>query len=280
MRNFYCCILLSCLCVCSCSTDSPEKRYRQILQEFQGKQIQFPDELGGNPLSENYDFIILAYIDSASCTTCRMRLSQWNEFLVRIEDETENDVGFVMVLNSSEDDELLSNIKFHRFTRPILFDSLDAYNQLNHFPSESSCQTFLLNSDNRILAIGSPVESNSIEALYMSIIGGAHVFDQNGRRNLVVDNPTQYVENVIVGDSVRVEFNIRNVTSDTLRIDRVDASCECVTLRPSATEIPPHEDLTVSMKYVADMSGEINRQGYIYFEDLSSPVILNLVSTK
>ncbi|HJD12060.1 MAG TPA: DUF1573 domain-containing protein [Candidatus Phocaeicola caecigallinarum] len=58
------------------------------------------------------------------------------------------------------------------FTYPACFDREDAFNRLNRFPSEMALQTFLLDKDNRLVAIGNPVHNPQVKELYLNIIGG------------------------------------------------------------------------------------------------------------
>ena len=57
----------------------------------------------------------------------------------------------------------------HKFIYPVCFDEEDSLNKLNHFPTDMAFQTFLLNSDNKVLAIGNPINPK-VKELYLKII--------------------------------------------------------------------------------------------------------------
>lgn len=55
---------------------------------------------------------------------------------------------------------------------PVCFEEDDYINRLNRFPSDMTFQTMLLNKENKVVAIGSPVLNPKIKDLYLEIITG------------------------------------------------------------------------------------------------------------
>jgi len=55
---------------------------------------------------------------------------------------------------------------------PVCFDEKDDFNRLNHFPGEMTFQTFLLDKDNKVVAIGNPVHNPKLKELYLKILTG------------------------------------------------------------------------------------------------------------
>ena len=71
--------LLLLLILCACSRPSETERYAAIVKEWQGKEIKLPhvmtDALTGDTIDlSDTDFIILTYVDSVGCTSCKMKL--------------------------------------------------------------------------------------------------------------------------------------------------------------------------------------------------------------
>ena len=58
------------------------------------------------------------------------------------------------------------------FTYPVCFDEGDELNRLNCFPAEMAFQTFLLDADNRVVALGNPVHNPEVKSLYLRLLRG------------------------------------------------------------------------------------------------------------
>lgn len=55
-------------------------------------------------------------------------------------------------------------------------DKQDSIAKLNRFPLESNLHTFLLDKNNRVIAVGNPVYNPKIKKLYFNIISGKKPF--------------------------------------------------------------------------------------------------------
>lgn len=125
---------------------------------LQGDTIQFDAMLN--------DFNILVYVDSAGCTECRMRMPAWNAFMTRL-NSGDSRIGLIFLVNGVDVRTVSEMAEKHGFTYPIL-----AYKKCQYaFPENRKYQTFLLGSSNTVLALGDPIENESIAKLYYRIIG-------------------------------------------------------------------------------------------------------------
>lgn len=74
------------------------------------------------------------------------------------------------------------------FNHPVCIDEDDAFNRLNHFPSDMSFQTFLLDKDNKVVVIGNPIHNLKLGELYMQIIQGEEKKQKNvDRRSITTE---------------------------------------------------------------------------------------------
>ena len=85
---------------CSSETDA----YAKLVSEWQGREIVFPDVMtdmitGDTIELSDVDFTILTYVDSLGCSSCKMKLPLWNEFLSQIDSITEYDFNVIMVVH-------------------------------------------------------------------------------------------------------------------------------------------------------------------------------------
>lgn len=56
------------------------------------------------------------------------------------------------------------------FNWPVIYDKEGRLDSLNHFPANPAFQTFLLDVDNKVLAIGDPVKNRAVRKLYNRIL--------------------------------------------------------------------------------------------------------------
>ena len=73
-------------------------------------------------------------------------------------------------------------LKRDGFGYPVCIDQSDTFNKLNHFLDEMAFQTFLLDRNNRIIALGNPVLNPNIKKLYWNIIQGKDIHCRNKRK--------------------------------------------------------------------------------------------------
>jgi hypothetical protein len=152
----------------------------RVVKEWMDKVILFPDIeatsiIGtdslkyiseNNTLSKNYK--ILFYIDSTGCTSCRLRLHIWKSYI----EDLNSHVDFLFYFQPKSNKELLSLLTNAQFTHLIYIDNKGELNRLNRFPNNSMFQCFLLNKDNKVVAIGNPVDNHKVLELYNQIITG------------------------------------------------------------------------------------------------------------
>lgn len=171
--------VLLCFCFIFTGCDNRKKQLTHLVEEWQGKEIRFP----ANPEMKLYgrdtlcpelfsrEYKILNYIDTNGCTECRLKLFEWQ--LMKDEADSLNlDVSFIFVAWVKDYKHLESIQKINRFDTPILYDRHGQTDSLNHFPARPGFQTFLLDKDNRVVLIGSPVSNEALWQLYKKTIRG------------------------------------------------------------------------------------------------------------
>ena len=75
---------------------------------------------------------------------------------------------FIAWVKEYEELEILQQI--NRCTIPCLYDNTGELSRLNQFPPYPRMQTFLLDSLNRVILIGSPIENQKLRELYLKKI--------------------------------------------------------------------------------------------------------------
>ena len=187
VREWHCLLglLLFSICiVCSCE-DSDERRVAKMIEDWTGRTILMPKEsvftlYGGDTVSFLKDYIcadykIINYVDSTDCVSCKLQISSWKVFLATLDSvgtDLERIIPVLFYMCPKESAELKFILHREGFNYPICIDEKDSLNKLNHFPSDINYQTFLLDKDNKVLAIGNPVLNPKVKDLYLRIIRG------------------------------------------------------------------------------------------------------------
>ena len=153
---------------------------RKILNEWIDKEIFFPENLNfsiqGSERASNFairdsEYKIVAYVDSMGCTSCKLHLSEWDNYINNIDSLYPNKVQFLFFFFPKNGRDIYLTLRVERFIYPICIDTLDVLNRINHFPSDIQYQTFLLDKNNKVMAIGNPIHNIGI----LSLVNKVHL---------------------------------------------------------------------------------------------------------
>ena len=169
------------ICISSCQKNKRREDAVSIVKEWTGKEIKFPEYvpcyiLGKDTLPEICDdcfhkeYKILLYVDSAGCSVCRLDLFEWQEVIEEANHFFPNKVGFLLFFQPNNVGEMADWISYNMFDYPVFMDTIGLINRLNRFPQVMQHQCFLLDKDNKVLAIGNPALSIQVWELYKKII--------------------------------------------------------------------------------------------------------------
>jgi len=171
-RNLFIGLILPVLLL-SCKSNNNTLR---IVKEWQGRQVLIPvtvtfkvmgkDTLCPDILQKPYK--ILTYIDSTGCIGCQLDLFQWKRLIDSCKVHYPS-VSFCFVIHSTDYSYLTKAVLESDFNYPIIYDRQNEFDKLNHFPL-NPLRTFLLNEENEIEIIGSPITNPKIWNLYRQII--------------------------------------------------------------------------------------------------------------
>jgi hypothetical protein len=187
MKSIYCITALALLTLNSCSGKSGKQGIISLVNEWNKKEVVFPDNIAFTrfiPDSDNRriftldtvdyppqaDYKVLIYVDSTGCTECRLKLSRWKMLMARMDSISAGSVPFLFVFHPKSVDDIYYIFQVDYFDYPVYIDEKDELNRLNRFPPEEAFHTFLLDKDNKVIAIGNPVLNPDIEELYLNQI--------------------------------------------------------------------------------------------------------------
>ena len=274
------------LCVCllmvSCS-ESEKERLSRLVQEWEGKEILFPAHstftIQGKD-TVDFDFkgaayTIVTYIDSVGCTSCKLQLHRWKELVKEVDSLTNGDVPFLFYFHPKDIKELRYLTRRDAFTYPVCFDEKDDFNRLNRFPSEMMFQTFLLDKENRVIALGNPIQNPKVKELYLNLIKGMGESTSKERVTTVSINSTV----IDFGSFPKEEkqersFILTNTGNGLLVIRDIVTSCGCTKVEYSKEPVRPGETLEVKVIYEAEQAEHFNKTVTVYCNAENSPLRL------
>lgn len=284
MRGYI--IVLIALILSSCE-NSGKKNVIALLQEWEGKKIIFPS----NPVftirgEDTVDYQIqetwkiLTYIDSTGCTGCKLNISEWQKIMDTVDSFSLRPVQFLFFLSPKNGMEIYQKLRVAHFDYPICVDIEDSLNNLNNFPQIEAFQTFLLDRDNKIIAIGNPVNNNKIKELYLKIIQGG-IVEKQKRGNSIKTEVNIYKSSFLFGDfdwqkEQKTSFILKNVGSKPLLIEDVNTSCGCTTVAYSKEPAQPGKEIKLDVIYKADHPEYFNKTISVHCNTEVSPIRLTV----
>ena len=276
------------LCVClffaSCE-ESEKERLSRLVNEWEGKEILFPIHStftiqGKDTVNfefQNAEYKVVTYVDSIGCTSCKLQLHRWKEFLSEVDSLTNGNVSFLFYFHPKDIKELRYLTRQDAFTHPVCFDEMDDFNQLNHFPSEMMFQTFLLDKGNRVVALGNPVLNPNVKELYLKLLNGSvQTSSTNTLTEVSIDNVVMDLGRFPMSEKQECSFVLTNMGNNLLVIQDITTSCGCTKVEYSKEPIRPGGTLKVKVIYEAEQREYVNKSVKVYCNTKDSPVRLTV----
>ena len=136
-----------------------------------GREFIFPDNIKSqrlvmdDTLVELYDntYSVVVYLDSTNCIPCKLSLPKWEEFVNQYDSCQE--LNFICAVRVTDEREIAILQKQQRSRLPIYMDKNGFIESNNHIDA-GDVNVFLLDTNNRIIAIGDPLTNLMIEKIY------------------------------------------------------------------------------------------------------------------
>lgn len=268
----------------SCQESKEEAMFR-LVNEWNGKEIIFPSHStftvqGKDTVDFSFadaDYKVLTYIDSVGCASCKLQLPRWKEWVHVVDSLTGGKVPFIFYFHPKDMKELRYLTRRDGFSYPVCFDEKDELNRLNRFPTEMTFQTFLLDRDNRVVAIGNPVHNPKVKDLYLSLMTGKETSKTTGTTTTVAVNQTT----IDFGSFQKTEkqersFVLTNTGNQLLVIQDVTTSCGCTKVEYSKEPVRPSGTLELKVIYEAEQAEHFNKAITVYCNAENSPLRLTV----
>lgn len=169
------CFLL--LTVVSCQ-ENRRNAAEKIVKEWMGKEIIFPADvdcwyMGQDtvcPPGKNKPYRMLVYTDSVGCTGCKLNLTLWKHYMHEMDSIAPGQVDFALYFQPKDRRELSHLLRRDRFEQVVFIDRAGALKNSNRLPDEMEYQCFLLDKQNRVVAIGNPTLNPKLWEMYKETV--------------------------------------------------------------------------------------------------------------
>ena len=276
--------LCVCLLVSSCE-ESEKERLSRLVNEWEGKEILFPTHStftiqGKDTVDfqfQNAEYKVVTYVDSVGCTGCKLQLPRWKELMTEVDSLTGGRVSFLFYFHPKDLKELRFLTRREGFTYPVCFDEKDDFNCLNHFPSESMFQTFLLDKESRVIALGNPIQNPKVKELYLNLIKGNGITESKGTLTEVSIDKTVIDFGSFPKEAKQERsFVLTNTGKELLVIQDITTSCGCTKVEYSKEPVRPGSKLELKVIYEAEQSERFNKTVTVYCNSKNSPIHLKV----
>lgn len=281
-RNRYYChklgvILAITVAIVVHSCQSSETNIEKSVLTLIGKEFKWDDsykiEIQETPVTldwDNTDFKIITIVDSSDCISCKMKLEAWDNLINELKCIKGIDIDFIMIIEHEKTKLLSATIHTRDFCLPVFFDETTSFRNTNEINISSTINTFLLDSDNRVIAIGNPILNPKVKRLYTNLIS-EDATTNSFYDNSVIEGEKSRNIGVIKPYSTNNEvFTLKNISDDTLTVESIIPSCDCVKGICSAPTIAPSKEFDIQVTIQPDsLSGFFTQSLNLFFNELN-----------
>ena len=275
--------LIMCVWMLASCEESREESMLRLVNEWNGKEIKFPSRsvftIQGKDTVDfefgNADYKVVTYIDSVGCTSCKLQLPRWKKLVAEVDSLTDGRVPFLFYFHPKDMKELRYLTRRDDFTYPVCFDEKDELNRLNQFPTDMTFQTFLLDKDNKVVAMGNPVLNPKVKELYLNLVTGSHSSKSSKQTTQVSVNQTELDFGTFPKEEKQEgSFVLTNTGNGLLVIQDIITSCGCTKVEYSKEPVRPGGMLEVKVIYEAEQAEYFRKTITVYYNANKSPLRL------
>lgn len=159
---------------CKLGKDKAENEIRKLMAEkiclpYSEMSCWINDSVQSVRPWEKAKMKLVVYIDSTECSECALdKMYMWEDF-VRMEKEYKSELFLIFIFQTQRNvkpQRLASLFKITELNHPMYIDDKNVFSKSNpDLPTEDSYHVFLLDEDNRVVLVGSPLFNSKIESL-------------------------------------------------------------------------------------------------------------------
>jgi len=270
----------------SCKDTKKDRAY-QMMKEWLGKEIIYPPGMRFTVLDKdtcinesifNTKYKIVAYVDSVGCISCKLNIQRWKELIAFFDSIDLGRVSIQLIFQPYKTNDLYLMLRRNRFLSPFFIDREREFYKMNHLSFELDFRTFLLDKQNRIIAIGNPVQNSRVKDLYIKIIKSDKTRCEVKTIQTEVAANKQFITLGNFDWEVKQDtvFYLKNMGNMPLVINDVITSCGCTSVEYAKEPIRPGKSVALKVTYQAEHPEYFDKTITVYCNALSSPIRLKI----
>ncbi len=256
----------------SCKKEERIKTIEQVVKEWTGKTVVFPENfkckiMGRDTLAPDLfqkPYKVLLYVDSMGCTSCKLRMPEWKKIIREADSMAPGQIGFLFFFNPKSIKELDFLMKRDQFDYPIFIDKQNEIDIKNHFPKGMPFQCFLLDKNNKVLVIGNPSLNPQVWDLYKEQITGKKKVENTPNTEVEVQQTEIAVATLAVGKVSKTTFVLTNKGNIPLIINDIKSSCGCTVPNWDKSPVKPGDKTRVEVEIKPEESGYFHKTIDVY----------------
>lgn len=158
--------------------ENKHRAVEKIVTEWMGKEIVFPEEatawyMGKDTalaVKNKAPFRVLVYTDSVGCTSCKLNLTLWKYYIAEMDSIAPGQVNFSFYFQPKNKKELAHLLRRDRFEQVVFLDERGMLKKQNRLAAEMEYQCFLLDQQNKVVAIGNPTLNPKLWDIYKGAV--------------------------------------------------------------------------------------------------------------
>lgn len=131
------------------------------------------DSMQDNRPREQAELKLIVYTDTLNCSECTLKkMYLWDDF-VKLEKQYDGrfEIVFIMETKRNTTQTLVSALHLTELHHPVYIDSTNIFTTTNpHIPSEEMYHIFLLDENNHVVLVGSPLFNSETERMLLNIL--------------------------------------------------------------------------------------------------------------
>lgn len=283
-KPIYLILALFATCLLSSCQQTETERLEQLLQTWYEKEITFPDNPSFTVYGEKEsDFTIpvggyklVHYVDSVGCTSCKLNLDKWQEYIAYLDSVTGHMVPCLFFIHATQKREVKIALKNSRFDHPVCLDVDNEFYRLNKFPMHPMLQTFLLDKNNRIVGMGDPVKNPRVKEFYLNLIRGKRDKQEMEQSRTTARLSHQEIDFGTFPWEMKKDtvVTLTNIGTQPLVIHDIATSCGCTVANYDKQPARPGESLKIQVSFKADQPEYFNKNIIIHCNTGNSPYVI------
>lgn len=260
---------------------------KQQVAEWTERQIYFPSNmvfmryaLDTVPFDiSDKEYKILVYTDSVGCVGCKLQLSRWQDMITLTDSVVPEKVNYLFLFSAGNINNVRHLLKQAGLMMPVSIDDGDKFKLLNRIPDDPNFQTFLLNQDNRVVAVGNPAYSPSVREIYIQRIQDSHsranTTRSPGQTTVSLDKTEFNLGKFTMRDKRTLEIVVTNSGNHPLALIEAVSSCGCTNVTFGKEPVLPGKTTSVQVCFTPKETGMFSKTIVLY-ANIKEPIVLTL----